>query len=253
MKLLKDKTSIITGSNSGIGLSILHKFSENSSTIFACYRNMNKDFEKTVKVLMEKNDTVIYPIKLDLESEDSIKTAFKEIGDKTSTVDNLINNAGIIENSIFQMTSKKNLSRMFNVNFINTFLFTQLIIKKMIKNKSGNIVNISSTSAIEANYGRFSYSTSKAALITGSKILAKELGKFNIRVNTVSPGLIDTKMLIENTTNENINKTLKRVILKRKGTPEEVANVVLFLSSKLSNYITGQNIRVDGGLNNEEI
>ena len=147
----------------------------------------------------------------------------REIGDKTSTVDNLINNAGIIENSIFQMTSKKNLSRMFNVNFINTFLFTQLIIKKMIKNKSGNIVNISSTSAIEANYGRFSYSTSKAALITGSKILAKELGKFNIRVNTVSPGLIDTKMLNENTTNENINKTLKRVILKRKGTPEELS------------------------------
>ncbi len=253
MKLLKDNVSVITGSNNGIGLSILSKFSENSSKIFACYRNMNDKFEKTIKLLSKKNEVEIYPVKLDLEDENSIKNAYKEIEKNSPTIDNLINNAGIIENGIFQMTSGKNLKKIFEVNFVNTFLFTQKIVKKMIKNGSGNIVNISSTSAIEANYGRFSYSTSKAALATGSKILAKELGRFQIKVNTISPGLIDTKMLTENTTNENIEKTLKRVILKRKGTPEEVANVALFLCSELSNYITGQDIRVDGGLGNEEI
>ncbi len=253
MKLLKDKVSVITGSSNGIGFSILTKFAENSSKIFACYRNMNDNFEKKIVSLAENNNVEIYPIKLDLESEDSIKDAFKEIDSKTNSIDNLINNAGIIENGIFQMTSGKNIKKIIEVNFINTFLFTQRIVKKMIKNGSGNIVNISSTSAIEANYGRFSYSTSKSALATGSKILAKELGKFKIRVNSISPGLIDTKMLNENTSSEIIDKTLKRVILKRKGTPEEVADVALFLCSNLSNYITGQDIRVDGGLGNEEL
>ena len=145
------------------------------------------------------------------------------------------------------------MKNTFDINFINTFFFTQLILKKMVKNKDGNIINISSTSAIEANLGRFSYSSSKAALATGSKILAKELGRYNIRVNVVSPGLIDTKMLSDNTSEENINKTLKRVVLGRKGRPDEVANVILFLCCKLSGYITGQNIRVDGGLFEEEL
>lgn len=253
MKLLKDNVSVITGSSSGIGFSILTKFVENSSKVFACYRNMNDDFKIKIDSLAKDNDVEIHAIKLDLENEESIRDAFKEINAKTDSIDNLINNAGIIENGIFQMTSSKNIKKIIDVNFINTFLFTQRIIKKMIKNGSGSIVNISSTSAIEANYGRFSYSTSKSALATGSKILAKELGKFQIRVNSISPGLIDTKMLNENTTTENIDKTLKRVILKRKGTPEEVANVALFLCSKLSNYITGQDIRVDGGLGNEEL
>ena len=253
MNLLKDKTSIITGSNNGIGISILKKFAENSSKIFACYRNMNDDFKETIKVLANDNKIEIYPIKLDLENEDSIKDASKEIEKYTKTIDNLINCAGIIENVIFQMTSRKNLMKIHDVNFINTFLFTQRIVKKMIKNGSGNIINISSTSAIEANYGRFSYSTSKAALAIGSKILAKELGRFNIRVNTISPGLIDTKMLNDNTTSKNIEKTLKRVILKRKGSPDDVANLALFLCSQLSDYITGQDIRVDGGLESEEV
>ena len=253
MKLLKDKISVITGSNSGIGLSILSKFAENSSKIFACYRNMNENFERTIEILKKENKVEIYPIKLDLENDESIKNAFKEIDERSNAIDNLINNAGIIDNGIFQMTSGKNLKKIFEVNFVNTFLFTQRIIKKMIKNNSGNIVNISSTSAIEANYGRFAYSTSKSALTTGSRILAKELGKYKIKVNSISPGLIDTKMLNDYTTNENIDKTLKRVILNRKGKPEEVANVALFLCSNLSDYITGQDIRVDGGLVNEEI
>ena len=147
MKLLKGKVSVITGSNNGIGLSILSKFAENSSKIFACYRNMNDSFDKKIKALAEKNEIEIYPVKLDLEDEDSIKNAYKEIENNSNTVDNLINNAGIIENGIFQMTSVKNLKKILEVNFVNTFLFTQRIVKKMIKNGSGNIVNISSTSA----------------------------------------------------------------------------------------------------------
>ena len=252
MQLLKDNISVITGSNSGLGLSILEKFSDNGSEIFACYRNMTSDFENKISSL-RKNKVTIHLINLDLNEEDSIKNAFDEISKKTNKIDNLINCAGIIEKSIFQMTSKKSMKKMLDINFINTFVFTQLILKKMIKNKNGNIVNISSTSAIEANAGRFAYSSSKAALVTGSKVLAKELGRYNIKVNVVSPGLIDTKMLSDNTSEENINKTLKRVALGRKGLPEEVANVVLFLCCQLSNFITGQNIRVDGGLFEEEL
>ena len=130
MKLLKDKVSVITGSSNGIGLSILSKFAENSSTIFACYRNMNENFKKKIDILVEENNVKIYPIKLDLENEDSIKDAFKDIDSKTNSIDNLINNAGIIDNGIFQMTSGKNIKKIIEVNFINTFLFTQRIIKK---------------------------------------------------------------------------------------------------------------------------
>ena len=118
----------------------------------------------------------------------------------------------------------------------------------MVKNKKGSIVNISSSSAIEANIGRIAYASSKAALITASKVIANELGKFNIRVNVIAPGLTDTDMMNESTPISALNETINRISLGRIAKPSEIANVALFLSSDLSNYITGQVFRVDGGM-----
>ena len=123
----------------------------------------------------------------------------------------------------------------------------------MLLKKNGVILNISSISATENNYGRFSYSASKAGILVATKNMAKEFARFNIRVNSLSPGLINTDMLKKNTDEKNINKTLSRVCLKRIGEPHEIANVAAFLCSNLSSYINGQNIKVDGGMFEESI
>ena len=146
------------------------------------------------------------------------------------------------------MTSKKNLEEIFKVNFFSQTIFTQYILKSMIKNKSGSIIYISSSAAIDGNKGRSAYAASKAALIAQSKVLSKEVGSNNIRVNTIAPGLTNTEMMIKNTPKTIIEETLSGVSLNRVGNPEETAKAVLFLSSDMSSYITGQVIRVDGGM-----
>ena len=163
-------------------------------------------------------------------------------------IDILINNAATIHSAIFQMTSMKKLKEIFEINFFSQTLFTQYILKSMIKNKSGSIVYISSSSALDGNEGRSAYSSTKSAIIAQAKVLSRELGVHNIRVNTIAPGLTNTDMMKDNTPVELIKEFKSRISLKRIANPEEIANVTLLLSSDLSSYITGQVIRVDGGM-----
>tara|TARA_B100000795_G_scaffold243969_1_gene208196 strand:+ start:3687 stop:4430 length:744 start_codon:yes stop_codon:yes gene_type:complete len=246
--LLDNKTVVLTGSNRGIGKKILEVFSLNGAKVFACVRENNDSFKSYVDQLEKKTKNQIIIIKLDLSNEEEIKNAANEIISSKVPIDILINNAGIIHNSIFQMTSIKKFKEIFDINFFSQVLFTQYILKSMVKNKKGSIVNISSTSGIDSNAGRSAYSASKAALISQSKALSRELGIHNIRVNTIAPGLTDTDMMKNNTTKNVIENVLENVSLKRLADPEEIANAVLLLSSDLSSYITGQTIRVDGGM-----
>ena len=246
--LLDNKTAVLTGSNRGIGKKILEVFSMNGAKVFACVRENNDSFKSYVDQLEKKTKNQIIIIKLDLSNEEEIKNAANEIILSKVPIDILINNAGIIHNSIFQMTSIKKFKEIFDINFFSQVLFTQYILKSMVKNKKGSIVNISSTSGIDSNAGRSAYSASKAALISQSKALSRELGIHNIRVNTIAPGLTDTDMMKNNTTKNVIENVLENVSLKRLADPEEIANAVLLLSSDLSSYITGQTIRVDGGM-----
>jgi len=154
----------------------------------------------------------------------------------------------MIHTGIFQMTSIKKLKEVFEVDFFSQTNFTQYILKSMVKNKKGSILYISSSSALDGNEGRSAYSSAKSALITQSKVLSRELGVHNIRVNTIAPGLTDTDMMKKNTTQETIKDVLSTVSLRRIARTEEIANTALFLSSELSSYITGQVIRVDGGM-----
>jgi len=246
--LLDNKTAVLTGSNRGIGKKILEVFSMNGAKVFACVRENNDSFKSHVDQLEKKTKNQIITIKLDLSNEEEIKNAANEIVSLKIPIDILINNAGIIHNSIFQMTSINKFKEIFDINFFSQALFTQYILKSMVKNKKGSIVNISSTSGIDGNAGRSAYSASKAALISQSKALSRELGIHNIRVNTIAPGLTNTDMMKNNTTKNVIENVLKDVSLKRLADPEEIANAVLLLSSDLSSYITGQTIRVDGGM-----
>ncbi len=246
--LIKNKTAVITGSNRGIGLKTLEKFSENGADVIACSRKIDKTFLDKIESLKKKFNNKIFPIELDFENEDNVKKAFEKINSLNINIDILVNNAGKINTALFQMTSMKILKEIFQVNFFSQTIFTQYIIKLMMKKKMGSIIYISSSSAIDSNIGRSAYSASKAALISQSNTLSKELGTFNIRVNTIAPGLTDTDMMKENTPPNVLKEVISNTSLKRLGEPNEIANVILFLASDLSSFVTGQVIRVDGGM-----
>ncbi len=246
--LLKNKTAVITGCNRGIGKKTLEIFSSNGATIFACVREIDNEFKNYIQKLEEKNKSKIIPIKINLSDENQVKEGAKEILFSKKPIDILVNNAGTIHTALFQMTSTKKIKEIFEVNFFSQSTLTQFILKSMIKNKKGAITFISSSSAIDGNEGRSAYSASKSALISQSKTLSKELGKYNIRVNTIAPGLTNTDMMKLNTPNKIIEDVIPTISLKRVANPEEIANTILFLSSDLSSYITGQVIRVDGGM-----
>ena len=246
--LLKNKTAVVTGCNRGIGKKILEVFSANGAAVFACVRNISEEFKSNIKEIEKNTKNKIIPIQFDLSNESQIKEAANSILSSDKSIDILVNNAAMIHTAIFQMTSIKKLKEVFEIDFFSQTNFTQYILKSMVKNKKGSILYISSSSALDGNEGRSAYSSAKSAIITQSKVLSRELGVHNIRVNTIAPGLTDTDMMKENTTQEIIKDVISRVSLRRIAGTEEIANTALFLSSDLSSYITGQVIRVDGGM-----
>ena len=246
--LLKNKTAVVTGCNRGIGKKILEVFSANGATIFACVRNITEEFKTSLNDIKKKFNNEIIPIQFDLNDENQIKEAANNVLSSNLSIDILVNNAAAIHTALFQMTSIKKLKEVFETDFFSQTIFTQYILKSMIKKKAGSVLYISSTSALDANEGRSAYSSAKAAMIAQAKVLSREVGIYNIRVNTIAPGLTDTDMLRKNTPKKLVDEVTSRISLKRIANPEEIAKVALLLSSDLSSYITGQIIRVDGGM-----
>ena len=245
--ILKNKTALITGSNRGIGLATLIKLSENGADIIACAREKNTEFEKKISEISKNNKNTITPIYFDLNKEEEIEMGLKKIEKISNTIEIIVNNAGINQMSSFQMTSLKKVKEVFQVNLFSNFLITQKLMKILIKNRKGSIINISSNAAYECDAGRSAYSSSKSALIAFTKVLSKELGSFNIRVNAIAPGLTKTDMINDKISKKLIDDTINRIPLKRAANPEEISNVILFLASDLSSYITGEIINVTGG------
>jgi 3-oxoacyl-[acyl-carrier protein] reductase len=244
---LKNKNVIITGCNKGIGKATLEDFAKNGANIFACVRNISNEFKIFTIKLKKKYKINIEVIKLDLSNTSSISKSVDQIYKINRNIDILVNNAGILFNSLFLMTSEKKLHEMFQVNYFSQIFLTQIISKGMIKNKSGSIVFVASTSGINGDFGRFAYSSSKAAILSAVKTLSKELSNYNIRVNAVSPGLTETDLMLSNTKKEVIESEIKKISLKRIANANEIANVIVFLASQKSSYINGQNIIIDGG------
>jgi len=246
--MFKNKNVVITGSNRGIGYSILEIFSKNKANIWACSRKKDPNFLDQIKKLSNENEINIKNINFDLNNLDQVKESAKKIINDVKKIDVLINNAGTIDTSLFQMTKVEKIKDIFNINFFSQLEFTQIIIKKMINKESSSIINISSTAALDPEPGRIAYSSSKSALIIFSQILSKELSKFNIRVNVIAPGLTNTDLMYKSHSKKTIDEVLDNISIKRLGEPLDIANLALFLASDLSNYINGQVIRIDGGM-----
>ena len=244
---LKNKNVIITGCNKGIGKATLEDFAKYGANIFACVRSNSSEFKKFILTLKKKYKVKIYVIKLDLLKKSSISNCVNEIYKINKNIDTLVNNAGMLFNSLFQMTSEKQLQEMFQVNYFSQVYLTQIISRGMTKNKTGNIIFVSSTSGINGDYGRFAYSSSKAAILSTVKTLSKELSNYNIRVNAVSPGLTETDLMLSNTKEDIIKSEIEKISLKRIASTNEIADIILFLASEKSSYINGQNIVADGG------
>ena len=245
--MLKNKSALITGANRGIGFSILKRIAENGANVIACARKQDDLFEKEISNISKKFNIKIKPIYFDLSNENEIEQGLKKIISLNWIIDIIVNNAGINHVALFQMTPIKKMRDIFNINFFSQILLTQKLLNIMIKNKKGSIINISSNAAVECDAGRSGYSSSKAALIAWTKVLSKELGNFNIRVNAVSPGLTNTDMMKKDLSRKVIEDAIKRVPLKRAADPDEIAKVVLFLASDLSSYVNGEVISVTGG------
>ncbi len=246
--LLKGKTAVLTGSNRGIGKAILEAFAKNGANIWACVRKPDAKFTDYIANLTKETGVGIWPVYFDLADAEQVKTGAKTIMSAKKSIAVLVNNAGIIYKGLFQMTPVDKMKEVFEINFFSQMLLTQYIARIMTRQKSGSIVNISSSVAIDCNQGLTAYAASKAAIISSTKVMAKELAAYNIRVNAIAPGLIETDMMIKSTPQDALVSTLQRTCMKRVGEPSEIANAVLFLSSDLSSYITGQVLRVDGGM-----
>jgi len=245
--MLAGKNAIITGARTGIGKAVVELFAQNGANIWACIRNPDLEFQKYAESLEQKNDIWINTIYMDLADEKTVNAAAKEIIKQKKSIDILVNAAGTVgENSSFFMTRISEMRRVFDINFFGGLLLTQLVSRVMCKQKFGSIINVSSVAGIDGDPAQLEYSASKAAVINATKKLAIELGKAGIRVNAVAPGLTNTKML-DAMSKETEEQTMRRSIIKRRAEPIEIANVILFLASDMSSFITGQTLRVDGG------
>jgi len=244
---LKNKTAVITGCNRGIGLSVLENFSQNGANVIACVRKNSEEFKTKVENLSKKYGNKINVVSFDLEKENEIDEGFIKIKKITKEIDILVNNAGINQMSLFQMTSLKTFRSVFEINFFSIVNFTQKILKLLKKNNFSKIINISSNAAILSDAGRAAYSPSKAALISFTEVLSKELSNYKINVNAIAPGLVNTDMM-KNTPQKVIEEALKNTPLSKAAEPNDVANTSLFLASDQSNHITGETIFITGGM-----
>lgn len=246
--MILGKNAIITGARGGIGRSTVEIFARNGANIWACVRTKDEKFELEMKKLEEKYDIRIWVIYFDLFDEIQIKNAVGQIQKQHLSVDILVNIAGMVEDSTsFVMSSIDKMKKVFDTNFWGTTLLTQYVVRLMMRNKSGSIINVSSIAGIDGAPAQYEYATSKAAVNGAVRHLARELAAYNIRVNAVAPGIVETKM--GNKIEEGLKKEiLEKVIMHRMGTTTEIANVIAFLASDLSSYMTGQIIRVDGGM-----
>lgn len=246
--MLSDKNIVITGSNRGIGYAVLKACMKNGANVFACMRSRSEELEKKFQILSDKYDVAIYPIYFDLGEERMIREGASEILKYKVPISGIVNNAGIVgTKNLFLMTSMEEIRHTFDINFFGHVYLTQRLLKNMIRNKGGSIVNISSAAALDGDPAQFEYVASKAALIGAAKKWANELGVYGIRANAVAPGVTETDMVSEMKT-EILSATVGNTALHRVGQPDEIAKTVVWLLSDHSGYMTGQVVRVDGGL-----
>jgi 3-oxoacyl-[acyl-carrier protein] reductase len=243
---LKDKTAIITGSGRGLGKAIAEKLALDGANIVLNDIPNSEAANETFEEFKKKGYNVILT-KGDVRNVEDIKVMIKEAIDKFGKIDILVNNAGVTKDGPMALMSEADWDMVMDINLKGAFLCTKLVAKVMMKKKTGKIVNMASVVGVMGNAGQANYSASKAGLIGLTKTTAKEFAKRGITCNAVAPGFIQSKMT-DSLTDEVKEIYLSNIPLKRFGTPDDIANLVGFLASDESNYITGQVINIDGGL-----
>ena len=247
--MLKGRNAIITGARSGIGLATLQLFAKNGCNCWAIVHREDPEFLSKIQTWEKENQVWIKPVYMELDNSDSIKLRMNDILAEKLPVDILVNAAGIVSpNRLFTMTKMDDIRRVMDVNFFSAIELTQLVCRPMMRQRKGSIINIASISAWGEDTSQMEYAASKAAMVIATKKLARELGSVGVRVNAVAPGLTQTKML-DVLDSEAVEQIKKGLGLHRFATPEEIAEVCLFLASDKSSYITGETIKVDGGGN----
>lgn len=241
MKDLENKNVIVTGASGGIGNSIVEKLNECGANVLASGTRL----EKLEELKNKFNNIKI--LKFDISQSDKIEEFIENAVNELGGLDCIVNNAGITQDNLAIRMSIDEWKKVIDINLTSTFLMSKFAIKKMLKNKKGKIINITSVVGHTGNLGQANYTASKAGLVAMSKSLAIEYAKKNINVNCISPGFIKTAMT------DKIDEKFKEVIVSkipsaRLGEPEDIANAVIFLASEISNYINGETLHVNGGM-----
>lgn len=245
--MIKGKNAIVTGARSGIGFATVRLFAQNGCNCWAVVHRDDEFFMSSITQWAQEYGVWIKLIHIDLSDSESIKAGIKQIMQEKNPIDILVNAAGVVSpNRLFSMSKMEDIRKVMEVNFFSVIELTQLVCRPMMRQRRGSIINIGSIAAWGEDTSQMEYAASKAALTIATKKLARELGTAGIRVNAVAPGLTQTKML-EELSEEQLQSITKGIGLHRLGTPEEIAQVCLWLASDHSSFVTGETIKADGG------
>ena len=246
MKLLENKTILVTGGSRGIGKSIVLRLAKHGANVIFTYLSSSEEANKVVEEA-KKYDVKIEAHQSDASNYQACEDLVTNILTKHVQIDVLVNNAGITKDNLLLRMSEEDFDRVLNINMKSVFNMTKVIQRSMLRAKKGSIINLSSIVGLKGNAGQANYAASKAAIIGFSKSIALELGSRNIRSNVIAPGYIETEMT-QNLESKQVDEWKQKIPLKRVGKGDDVADLVLFLSSDMSSYITGQVISVCGGM-----
>lgn len=245
MGLLDGKVCLVTGASRGIGAATVRRFAEEGATVYLNARPpLNLD--NLCMDMSERYHTTVKALYFDVRDEASAKRAILQIRKEAGRLDVLVNNAGVMKDALIGMISKNLMQEIYETNVFGVMNMLQLSCKQMMIQKSGSIINLSSIVGIEGNPGQLAYSATKGAVVAMTKTAAKELASLGIRVNAIAPGMIDTDMF-RSIGEAKMNEHLSNIRMGRLGTPEDVADTIVFLASDLSRYVTGEILGVNGG------
>lgn len=245
--MLENKVALVTGAGRGIGRAIALALAKEGAEVVVNY-NGSEERAKEVKQTIEENGGKASIYKCNVSDFEACEAMIKDIVKEHGRLDILVNNAGITKDGLIMKMKEEDFDSVLNVNLKGTFNTIRHSARQMLRQKSGKIINISSVSGILGNAGQANYAASKAGVIGLTKTMARELGSRGITVNAIAPGFVDTEMtgVLSEEIREN---ACRQIILGRFGKPEDIANVAVFLASDKADYITGQVISVDGGMN----
>lgn len=246
MREYTERKILITGGASGIGNALVNTFLSKGAQVFFTYHSSEEKAKEMMSMEPRYSDA-IHGYKVDFNNKEAAKEKLGDIVKEMGRVDVLVNNVGTTIDKYLVMMSEDEWDCVLQTNLYSCFITTKVVLPYMLESDGASIINISSVGGISGSAGQTNYAASKAGIIGFTKALAKELGGRNIRVNALAPGYIDTKLL-KKLRPSMVDEYIKNISLKRIGNPEEIANVVYFLATPLSSYITGQVIVVDGGL-----